>query len=254
MIDHVLLDFDRTLHDSDAVHERNLDGFLGLTGREVLRQWAAIHREVLAKHPKERHGDEELHLHLMIRRWKRLKPWKVLMRPGLSLRLMLARRKQPDAGSLKQDLKARVKAAQEECWRATTLFDEAIPFLNHLKEAGYRLHIATGDYAQQKAEGIERYGGRKYFDWAFDESVLGVGKGKREYFDRLLERLQAPAGGVAIVGDSLVNDVGPAKEAGIATVWIRRRNEKSSASIVPDLVFPSLTEALGYFRRNGRAQ
>ena len=36
MIQHVLVDFDRTLNDSDAVYEKNMNGFLGLSGHEVL--------------------------------------------------------------------------------------------------------------------------------------------------------------------------------------------------------------------------
>ena len=250
MILHVLLDFDRTLHDSDAVHEKNLDGFLGLPGREVLRQWGGIHREVLARHPKERHSDEEFHLWLMIKRWRPRRLWRLLTRPNLSVRVMLARRREGAADNLKEELKARVKAAQEECWRATTLFAEAVPFLNLVRDKGYRLHLATGDYAQQRAEAIERQAGRAYFEGAFDEGVLGVGKGKRDYFDRLLERLQVPAQQVVMVGDSLFNDIGPAREAGIATIWIRRGNERRSESNAPDTV-ASLMEAWEHLSHDG---
>ena len=58
---HVLLDFDRTLNDSDLVYEKNLNGFLGLTGQQVLQRWEQVHREILAKEPKERHEDMEFH-------------------------------------------------------------------------------------------------------------------------------------------------------------------------------------------------
>ena len=226
MIRHVLLDFDRTLNDSDFVYEKNLDGFLGLTGRQVLQHWEAIHRDVINSQPRERHEDLDLHYNLMIEKW---------------------RLQDPD--SVKQELKRRIKAAQEECWYATALFQESFPFLHSLKDAGYTLHIATGDYAQQKAEAIQRQAGRVFFDRAFDESVLGVGKGKRDYFDRLLAQLGAPASDALVVGDSLANDIGPARQVGIATIWVRRKTEKLNDTIVPDVTVGSLIEALEHLRQ-----
>ena len=120
-----------------------------------------------------------------------------------------------------------MKAAQAECWYATALFNEAIPFLSAIKDAGYNLHIATGDYAELKANAIHQKAGRTYFEWAFDETVLGVGKGQAGYFERLLRKLKVPADQALMVGDSLVNDIGPAKEAGIATIWIREEERKA---------------------------
>ncbi|MBF8299513.1 MAG: HAD-superfamily hydrolase, subfamily variant 1, partial [Dehalococcoidia bacterium] len=203
MISQLLLDFDRTLNDSDAVYEKNLDGFLGLTGKEVLRHWEDIHRDILAKEPKERHEDLEHHYKMLLERYRL-----------------------EDPVEIKEELRRRIKAAQQECWRATAVFEDAIPFLHRMKDAGYTLHLATGDYAQQKAEAIEMQAQCKFFDRAFDESVLGVGKGKRDYFDRVLERLGVPANEALAIGDSLRNDIGPAKEAGIATIWVRRKNER----------------------------
>ena len=221
MIRHVLLDFDRTLNDSDYVYQKNLNGLLGLSGEEVLKHWEAIHREVLSKERKELHEDLDHHHKLMIERW---------------------RLEDPEA--VRQELKSRIKAAQEECWDATALFEETIPFLNRVKEAGHTLHIATGDYAQQKAEAIERQGERKYFARTFDEGVLGVGKGKRDYFGRALKELGIRPEQALVVGDSLANDIGPARKARIPTIWVRRKNEKTSTAIVPDVTVATLTEAL----------
>ena len=68
-------------------------------------------------------------------------------------------RMEHDPESLKEELKRRVKAAQEECWYATALFGETFPFLNRLKDEGFTLHVATGDYAQLK-KGRDRATGR----------------------------------------------------------------------------------------------
>lgn len=231
MIKHLLIDFDRTLNDSDSVYQKNLNGFLGLTGEEVLRNWEAIHRDILSKEPREKHEDLELHYKEFLDRFRA-----------------------EDPVETKAALRRRIRAAQQECWDATALFDDAIPFLNQVKDAGYTLHIATGDYAQQKAEAVELQAQRSLFTRAFDESVLGVGKGKRDYFDRALALLGTSPSEVLVFGDSIPNDIGPALEAGIAAVWVRRQNEKprrtnaklngKNANIIPTLTIPSLADGL----------
>jgi FMN phosphatase YigB (HAD superfamily) len=221
MLRHLLIDFDRTLNDSDMVYERNLDGFLGLGGPEVLEHWEAIHREILAKEPRERHEDLEHH-------------YKVL----------LEKLREGDPAQTKAELRKRIRAAQQECWDATALFEDALPFLLALKAFGHTLHIATGDFGQQKAAAVELQAGRSLFDRAFDESVLGTGKGKRDYFDRALRRLGVPPSDVLVFGDSLSNDIGPAMECGIPAVWVRRKGEKASDRVAPTLTVTSLFDAL----------
>ncbi len=221
---HVLLDFDRTLNDSDLVYERNLNGFLGLTGQQVYKLWEDIHREILAKEPKEHHEDLELHYKLMLEELNRT-----------------------NKETIQKELKTRLRAAQKECWYATALFDETLPFLNAMLEAGYTMHVATGDYAKLKAEGIERQGERSYFQHTYDEETLGVGKGKRDYYDRIIERLGLPAEETVIVGDSLTNDIVSGAEAGLATIWVRRKNEENKKGAKPSLTVATLMEALPHF-------
>ena len=221
---HVLLDFDRTLNDSDAVYEKNLDGFLSLTGQQVFEMWESVHRAIIAKEPKKRHEDLEFHYKLMLEEINRT-----------------------SEAEAREEMKRRVKAAQEECWHATALFTETFPFLNALADAGYVMHIATGDYARLKAEGIEGQGGRSYFTHTYDEETLGVGKGKRDYFDRVIEQLEAPPESVVIVGDSLTNDIVPGAEAGLATIWVRRKNEENKKKVKPGVTVRNLMESIGHF-------
>ena len=223
--DHVLLDFDRTLNDSDYVYEKNLSGFLGLTGQEVLKLWESVHRIVLAKHPK-RHEDLDLHYKLLVEELNRTTKADVI-----------------------DELKRRIRSAQEECWYATALFDETFAYLTAMSGSGYILHIATGDYAKTKAEHIEAQAERSYFKLTFDEETLGVGKGKREYFDRILERLKAPPERVVVVGDSLTNDIKPGRDAGLHAIWIRRKAEANRKGVVPTRTFETLAESLVHFVR-----
>lgn len=220
---HVLLDFDRTLHDSDRAYERRLDGFLGLTGQQVFQHLRRLHEAILSKEPPERLNDADFQTRLLAEE---------LARTNVEM--------------AQRELRARFEAAWEDCRDAKELFEETIPFLARLTVAGYILHLATGDYARRKADGIERQAGRTFFRQVFDEEALGVGKGKRDYYDRALERLGAPSRQVVVVGDSLKNDIVPGKEAGLGTVWVRRKNEENKDGVAPDLVAASLTEALGY--------
>ncbi len=221
--EHILLDFDRTLNDSDYVYEKNLEGFLGLTGQEVLRLWESVHRFVLAKHPR-RHNDLELHYGRMVEELNRTTKADVI-----------------------GELKRRIRAAQEECWYATALFEESLGFLAEMSDAGYILHIATGDYAKTKAEHIESQANRSHFRSTFDEETLGIGKGQRDYFDRIIDLLKVPPKRVVIVGDSLTNDVRPGREAGLDAIWIRRKEEPNRKGIVPTRTFATLSESLAHF-------
>ena len=221
---HIFLDFDRTLNDSDLVYERNLEGFFGLSGSDVLKQWGAVHRLVVKERPPKDHENLSLHFDLLLERVK-------------------AKGK----GGAKRELQRRIKAAQEECWHATALFEESLPFLGRLHGLGYTLHIATGDYAKTKAKAIERQAGRRLFAMTFDEETLGVGKGRRAYFDRALGKLGVAPANVSIVGDSLRNDIAPGLEVGLATVWVRRKNEANKGRVKPHLTVKALVEAEGWF-------
>jgi FMN phosphatase YigB (HAD superfamily) len=50
----------------------------------------------------------------------------------------------------------------------------------------------------------------------------GVEKPSRAFFDRLAEEAGLPAGEIAYVGDRVDNDVVPAADAGLVSVFIRR--------------------------------
>ncbi len=221
---HLLLDFDRTLNDSDRVYEKNLQGFLGLSGETVLKHWEAVHREVIAKHPPKQHENLDLHYEIILER---------IAHAG--------------RGAVTIELRKRIRAAQEECWYATELFPEALPFLNRLADAGYVLHLATGDYAKLKARKVEEQAGRRFFTNTYDEETLGVGKGKRVYFDRIVQRLGMAPEHLLILGDSIPNDVASGLEAGLGAIWLRRKEEKVRDGLQPNLVVKTLTEALPYF-------
>jgi HAD superfamily hydrolase (TIGR01662 family) len=103
---------------------------------------------------------------------------------------------------------------------AEDLYPDAIPTLDALRAAGYRVAIVANQPAARSAE--LRAIGVEAEVLAMSEE-MGVGKPDPAFFARALELMGSPAPAtVAYVGDRIDNDVRPAAAAGMRAVWIRR--------------------------------
>ena len=105
-------------------------------------------------------------------------------------------------------------------FRSEDLYPDALPTLDALQNAGYRLAVVANQPAYRGAElralGIEPE------VMAMSEE-LGVHKPAPQFFGRCLELLGSPRpADVVYVGDRLDNDVLPATAAGMRAVWLRR--------------------------------
>ena len=49
------------------------------------------------------------------------------------------------------------------------------------------------------------------------------------------------------MGDSLTNDIQPGRDAGMDTVWIRRKGEANKRGVVPTRTFATLMASLTHF-------
>ena len=103
---------------------------------------------------------------------------------------------------------------------ADDLYPDALRAIGQLRDAGYRLAIAAnqpeirGD--QLRAIGVD------VEVMAMSEG-LGVAKPDRSFYERALELMGSPdPAAVAYVGDRVDNDVLPAADAGLCSIWIRR--------------------------------
>jgi FMN phosphatase YigB (HAD superfamily) len=61
---------------------------------------------------------------------------------------------------------------------------------------------------------------------------MGLSKPDKRFFEEALRALQAPAPQVVMIGDTYRNDILPALELGMRTVWILHRPEKERESLV----------------------
>jgi FMN phosphatase YigB (HAD superfamily) len=101
------------------------------------------------------------------------------------------------------------------------LFDDAVPALTALRDAGYRLGVIANQPSQVRAA-LERDGLVGFFDTMGVSDDLGLHKPDPALFARTLEIAGVAAERTVMVGDRLDYDVRPAKQSGMRTVWILR--------------------------------
>lgn len=122
-------------------------------------------------------------------------------------------------------------------------YPNAGDILQYLYGKGYKIGIIANQSAGT-AERLEGWDLLKYIDVVAASAELGVEKPDRNIFDKALEMAGCTAQESAMIGDRLDNDIRPAKELGMKTVWIRQgfaiyqspqRAEEQPDHIVDDL-------------------
>jgi HAD superfamily hydrolase (TIGR01509 family) len=101
-------------------------------------------------------------------------------------------------------------------WSADELYPDALPCLDRLRAAGYRV-AAVGNTPAETEELL-----REHVDVLGSSERWGIEKPAPEFFARLLDEVDLPAAEVAYVGDRVDNDVAPALAAGMVAVHVRR--------------------------------
>ncbi|HET7521385.1 MAG TPA: HAD family hydrolase [Candidatus Limnocylindria bacterium] len=129
-------------------------------------------------------------------------------------------------------------------FRAEDLYPDALPAIQALAAAGYRLAVLANQPAARTAE-LRGLGIAPEVIAMSDE--MGIAKPDPAFFTRALELMGGAApGDVAYVGDRVDNDVLPAMAAGMRAVWLRRGPWGHIQELPPDmrpaLVVQSLDE------------
>ena len=218
----LFIDYDETLHDTYAKFAIKLDGIYGLSAEQILDAYLTVHRGIVHPQYPEKHDDFFFHQKLLADQL------------GKPYRKDEARK-----------MATRFKEAQEECWTNPIFFPESLYFLDKVNEK-HILCLTTGDYAQEKADALEKAAGRSYFSYVFDDTHLGL-KGSSAYFANALMSTNSRPEDAVVIGDSLEHDIAAAKEVGIAAVWVNRRGLPPIAdSPMPDYQAKDLFEVLNY--------
>jgi len=220
----LFIDYDGTLHNTDARYAENLDGVLELSSDQIIHAYLKVHREIVHLQYPEKHDDFLFHQRFL---------FKYLGRPYDEAEAVNAAK--------------RFKAAQEECWTKPIFFPDTFQFLDSVKENNI-LCLTTGDFASEKAAAVEKSSGKHYFKYVFDHNDLGL-KGGDSYFRNALTSTKARPEEAVAIGDSIEQDIARASEVGITTIWINRR-DSHLAGESPGLDYEAnnLIEALGYLQ------
>jgi len=129
-------------------------------------------------------------------------------------------------------------------------FEDAVPTLEALRGAGFRLGLLTNGPRPLQRDKIDRFGFERYFDVIVIEGEFGRGKPEREVFTHALTSVGAEASEAWHIGDNLYADIAGAQSVGIHAAWIHRDRlqMKDNGPAIPDRVIAHLcdvTEALG---------
>lgn len=218
----LFIDYDNTLHDSDAKYAAKLDGTYGLRAEELIEAFMYVHRRVVHRQYPDKHDDFQFHQKLLSDHLKR-----------------------PHDDEEAAATARKFAEAQQECWTDPLFFPDSLDFL--MKAAAtHTLCLTTGDYAREKADALQKAFGRNYFTHIFDNTHLGI-KGGSEYFENALASTGAHPDEVVAIGDSLEHDVAAASAAGIETVWINRRGRPiPPEATAPDYEASDLFDVLDY--------
>ena len=129
---------------------------------------------------------------------------------------------------------AKTLAAQLESYPA-----DAPEFLASEFSSTRRARQRAPDLQREK---IEATGLKEYFQSIAVSGEYGIGKPRREIFDRLLEELKVSSEEVVMVGNSLERDIAGARNAGIRSIWIRVPGSEEHAEVIPDFTIVALQE------------
>jgi FMN phosphatase YigB (HAD superfamily) len=199
----VLMDYDGTIHDHDAVITRSIDGILDQPGAQLYHTWRyRIHRDIIHTRHLNRHDDMLFHAQLLYQHLG--KPYH-----------------HPTAQLLVEKFAEADQTAKDN----PIYFPDAIPALDALRDAGITLCLSTGRNVEEKAETLARHTGTHHFQHKFSEPALGYLKTAPEYYRKALTLADADPRTTFSVGDTPLSDIRPANLTGITTIWLNRINE-----------------------------
>lgn len=129
-------------------------------------------------------------------------------------------------------------------------FPEAESVLKHLTGV-YQMGIIANQNAGT-VERLKRYGLFKYFSIVCCSAEEGLSKPNPLFFKLALERAKCEAGHAIMIGDRLDNDIIPAKQLGMQTIWVRqgfaREQAITNSLLAPSVIINELYELVDIFR------
>ena len=129
-------------------------------------------------------------------------------------------------------------------------YSDAAATLKELKAHGYHIGIIANQ-AAGSADRLDAWGLLEYIDVVAASAELGVSKPDRAIFERAFELADCAPNEATMIGDRLDNDIIPAAELGMVTVWIPNGlsiyHDPSEFHCKPDFIIENLSELINIF-------
>jgi len=126
-------------------------------------------------------------------------------------------------------------------------FDDCEETIRALCDRGYQLGIIANQKPGAK-DRLDAWGLGQYFSVIASSAELGVSKPDKEIFLQALTTADCKPENAVMVGDRLDNDIRPAKELGMKTIWIKKGlavyMKSSCAAEIPDYTVSCLLEII----------
>ncbi len=106
----------------------------------------------------------------------------------------------------------------------------------------YRIGLLTNGAPDLQREKIAASGLGGFFDAIAISGEHNIGKPEAEIFHRLLSELDVPTTEAVMIGNSLERDIAGARNAGIASIWIKVPGSEETADVTPTATILTLSE------------
>ena len=130
------------------------------------------------------------------------------------------------------------------------LYPDTEKVLKYLFDSGYKLGVIANQSLGTE-ERLRGWGLMKYISVVAASAEMGIAKPDKRIFLRALEMAGCTAENAVMIGDRLDNDIYPAMEMGMRTVWIRQGfavyQRLDEAKEPPDHIIDSLSELTDIF-------
>ena len=130
------------------------------------------------------------------------------------------------------------------------LYPDTVRVLEYLHDKGYNIGVIANQ-SPGTEERLRGWGLMKYISVVAASAELGVSKPDKRIFRYALETAGCSAGNAFMIGDRLDNDIYPAMEMGMKTVWVRQGfsvyQQLDETKAPPDHIIDSLSEMMDIF-------
>ncbi|HED64964.1 MAG TPA: TIGR02253 family HAD-type hydrolase [Planctomycetes bacterium] len=124
-------------------------------------------------------------------------------------------------------------------------FDDVVPLLEALRDAGVQTGVITHGWTAKQAEKLVRLGLTEHFDprAIFISDQVGISKPNPKLYAHVLRELGRQPQEVAYVGDNPSHDIAPPQSLGMVAIWAKRSaKHRCEPGLVPDHTVDDFTE------------